>query len=102
MEFFECAHFRLISDSNFLPYGKSMVEGARRVWKQLSLMEDAMLIHRIMRAPEKRIFKIDVGNIAPQDVDSFIEKAVSKMKKVPYIDPQTAADYHHTLPPSGL
>ena len=51
---FEVAHFRLLSDSNFLPYGKGMIEGGRKVWKQLSLMEDAMLIHRIMRAPEKR------------------------------------------------
>jgi hypothetical protein len=93
LEFFECAHFRLLSDSNFLPYGKAMIEGARRVWKQLSLMEDAMLIHRIMRAPEKRIFKLDVGNLPPQDVDSFMEKAISKMKKVPYIDPQTG-DYN--------
>ena len=58
LENYQIAHFRLLSDSNFLPYGKSMLEGARRVWKQLSLMEDAMLIHRIMRAPEKRIFKI--------------------------------------------
>jgi hypothetical protein len=93
LEFFEMAHFRLLSDSNFLPYGKSMVEGARRVWKQLSLMEDAMLIHRIMRAPEKRIFKLDIGNIAPQDVDTFMEKAISKMKKVPYLDPATG-DYN--------
>jgi hypothetical protein len=93
LEFFECAHFRLLSDSNFLPYGKAMIEGARRVWKQLSLMEDAMLIHRIMRAPEKRIFKLDIGNIPPQDVDSYMEKAISKMKKVPYIDPQTG-DYN--------
>ena len=93
LEFFECAHFRLLSDSNFLPYGKAMIEGARRVWKQLSLMEDAMLINRIMRAPERRIFKLDVGNIPPQDVDSFMEKAISKMKKVPYVDPQTG-DYN--------
>lgn len=93
LEFFECAHFRLLSDSNFLPYGKSMIEGARRVWKQLSLMEDAMLIHRIMRAPEKRIFKLDVGNIPPQEIDTFMEKAMTKMKKVPYVDPQTG-DYN--------
>jgi len=93
LEFFECAHFRLLSDSNFLPYGKSMIEGARRVWKQLSLLEDAMLISRIMRAPERRIFKIDVGNIPPQDVDSFMEKMITKMKKIPYVDPQTG-DYN--------
>jgi hypothetical protein len=93
LEFFECAHFRLLSDSNFLPYGKSMIEGARRVWKQLSLLEDAMLISRIMRAPERRIFKIDVGNIPPQDVDNFMEKMIAKMKKIPYVDPQTG-DYN--------
>ena len=93
LENYQIAHFRLISDSNFLPYGKSMLEGARRVWKQLSLMEDAMLIHRIMRAPEKRIFKIDVGNIPPNEIDSYMEKAISKMKKVPYIDERTG-DYN--------
>ena len=93
LEFFECAHFRLLSDSNFLPYGKAMIEGARRVWKQLSLMEDAMLINRIMRAPERRIFKLDVGNIPPQDIDAFIEKQVTKLKRVPYVDPQTG-DYN--------
>ena len=93
LESFECAHFRLLSDSNFLPYGKSMIEGARRVWKQLSLMEDAMLIHRIMRAPEKRIFKFDVGNVAAQDIDTVMEKMISKIKKVPYLDPQTG-DYN--------
>lgn len=92
-ENFEVAHFRLLSDSNFLPYGKSMLEGARRVWKQLSLMEDAMLIHRIMRAPEKRIFKIDVGNIAPNEVDAHMEKLISRIKKVPYIDERTG-DYN--------
>lgn len=92
-ENFEIAHFRLISDSNFLPYGKSMLEGARRVWKQLSLMEDAMLIHRIMRAPEKRIFKLDVGNLPPGEIDSFMEKIMNKMKKVPYLDERTG-DYN--------
>ena len=89
LEFFEVAHFRMMTDSNFLPYGKSMIEPARRVWKQLILMEDAMLIHRIMRAPERRIFKIDVGNIAPSDVDSYMRKIITQVKKVPYIDPQT-------------
>lgn len=92
-ENFEIAHFRLLSDSNFLPYGKSVLEGARRVWKQLSLMEDAMLIHRIMRAPEKRIFKIDIGNIPPSEVDAYMEKLISKMKKTPYLDERTG-DYN--------
>lgn len=92
-ESFEIAHFRLISDSNFLPYGKSMIEPARRVWKQLSLMEDAMLIHRIMRAPEKRIISIDVGNIPPSEIDAAMTKVIGQMKKVPYIDERTG-DYN--------
>jgi hypothetical protein len=83
---FEMAHFRLLSDTNFLPYGKSMIESARRIWKQLTLMEDAMLIHRIMRAPEKRVFKIDIGNIPPTEVDNYMQKIINKMKKVPFVD----------------
>ena len=93
MENYQIAHFRLLSDSNFLPYGKSMLEGARRVWKQLSLMEDAMLIHRIMRAPEKRIFKVDIGNIPPNEVDNHMQRIIDQMKKVPYVDQQTG-DYN--------
>jgi len=92
-ENYEIAHFRLYSDSNFLPYGKSMVEGARRVWKQLMLMEDAMLIHRIMRAPEKRIFKVDVGNIPPTEVDNYMQKIINSSKKVPFLD-QATGEYN--------
>jgi len=88
-ENYEMAHFRLNNDSNFLPYGKSMLEGARRVWKQLMLMEDAMLIHRVMRAPEKRIFKIDVGNIPPNEVDNYMQKIINASKKVPFVDERT-------------
>jgi len=86
---FEIAHFRMLSDSNFLPYGRSMLEGARKEFQKLMMMEDAMLIHRIMRAPEKRIFKIDIGNIPPNEVDTFMEAIINKMKKIPHIDPQT-------------
>ena len=86
---FEIAHFRMLSDSNFLPYGRSMLEGARKEFQKLMMMEDAMLIHRIMRAPEKRIFKIDIGNIPPNEVDSFMEQIINKMKKIPHVDPQT-------------
>jgi len=93
LENYQVAHFRLLSDSNFLPYGKGIIEGARRVWKQVSLMEDAMLIHRIMRAPEKRIYKVDIGNIPPNEVDQYMEKLINKTKKVPYIDEKTG-DYN--------
>jgi hypothetical protein len=70
-----------------------MIEGGRKVWKQLTLMEDAMLIHRIMRAPEKRIFKIDVGNIPPNEVDAYMQKIVNNMKKTPFVD-QATGEYN--------
>jgi hypothetical protein len=92
-ENYEIAHFRLLSDTNFLPYGKSMVESARKIWKQLTLMEDAMLIHRIMRAPEKRVFKIDIGNIPPAEVDNYMNSLISKMKKTPFVNSATG-DYN--------
>ena len=93
LENYEVAHFRLLSDSNYLPYGKSQVEGGRKIWKQLTLMEDAMLIHRIMRAPEKRVFKIDIGNIPPAEVDNYMQQIVNKMKKAPVIEEGTG-DYN--------
>ena len=88
-ENFQIAHFRLANDSNFLPYGKSMVESTRKIWKQLTLMEDAMLIHRIMRAPSKRVFKIDIGNIPPAEVDNYMQRIINKMKKTPIMDEAT-------------
>ena len=92
-ENYEIAHFRLLSDSNYVPYGRSMLEAGRKVWKQLMLMEDAMLIHRIMRAPEKRIFKLDIGNIPPAEVDNYMQQVINKMKKAPVIDEKTG-DYN--------
>ena len=93
LENYEVAHFRLLSDSNYLPYGKSQIEGARKSYKQLTLMEDAMLIHRIMRAPEKRVFKLDIGNIPPAEVDNYMQQVINKMKKAPVIDEKTG-DYN--------
>jgi hypothetical protein len=90
---YEMAHFRLYSDTNYLPYGKSMIENGRRLWKQITLMEDAMMIHRIMRAPEKRIFKIDIGNIPPTEVDNYMQKIINKIKKTPFQDQKTG-DYN--------
>ena len=92
-DFHEIAHFRVLTDTMYLPYGKSMLEGARKIWKQLTMMEDAMLIHRIMRAPERRIFKLDVGNLPDNAIDQHIEAVANQMKKVPFIDPQTG-DYN--------
>jgi len=92
-ESYEMCHLRLITDSNFLPYGKSMIEPARKIWKQLSLMEDAMLIHRIMRAPQKRIFKVDTGNLPATEVKYFMQEFINKIKKVPFVD-NTTGDYN--------
>lgn len=86
---YEVAHFRLLSDTNYLPYGRSYIEPARKIYKQLTLMEDAMLIHRIMRAPEKRMFYINVGSIPPNEVEQFMQKTISSIKKTPHVDPQT-------------
>ena len=93
LENYEVAHFRLLTDSNYLPYGRSYLEPARKVFKQLMLMEDAMLIHRIMRAPEKRVFYVNVGAIPPDQVEQFMADTVNKMKKTPHIDQQTG-DYN--------
>ena len=82
---YEIAHFRLISDTNYLPYGRSYLEPGRKIYKQVTLMEDAMLIHRIMRAPEKRMFYINVGAIPPNEVEQFMQKTINQMKKTPYV-----------------
>jgi hypothetical protein len=86
---YEMAHFRLLTDMNFIPYGRSYIEPARKLFKQYALMEDAMLIHRIVRAPEKRIFYMNVGSIPPNEVDAFMEKTLGKLKRTPFVDEQT-------------
>ena len=88
-ENYEMAHFRLIGDTNYLPYGRSYIEPARKLFKQYTLMEDAMLIHRIARAPEKRIFYMNVGSIPPNEIDAFMQKTISNMKRTPYVDQKT-------------
>ena len=87
LENYEVAHFRLLTDTNYLPYGRSYIEPARKIFQQLSLAEDAALIHRIMRAPEKRIFYINVGQIPPNEVEQFMQKTINTMKKTPYVGP---------------
>jgi len=88
-ENYEIAHFRLLTDANYLPYGRSYIEPARKTYKQYVLMKDAMLLHRITRAPEKRVFNVDIGNLPNSEVDGYMEKLKQKMKKTPYIDSQT-------------
>ena len=84
----EVAHFRLLGDDRRLPYGTSMLEKCRRIWKQLLLAEDAMLVYRTSRAPERRVFKVFVGNMDDKDVESYIQKVANKFKRDPVVDPQ--------------
>ena len=85
----QVAHFRLLGDDRRLPYGTSMLEKARRIWKQLLLSEDAMLIYRVTRAPERRIFKIFVGNIDEKDVPAYVNQIANNFKRSPVIDQNT-------------
>ena len=91
MEFnsWEIAHFRLLGDDRKLPYGTSMLEKARRIWKQLILAEDAMLIYRTSRAPERRVFKVFVGNMDDQDVEGYVQRVANKFKRQQVVDHKT-------------
>ena len=91
MEFntWEMAHFRLLGDDRKLPYGTSMLEKARRVWKQLVLAEDAMLIYRTSRAPERRVFKVFVGNMDDKDVEPYVQRVANKFKRDQVVDSKT-------------
>ena len=86
---YEMAHFRMVGDVNYLPYGRAYIEPARKLFKQYTLMEDAMLIHRIARAPEKRVFYVNVGAIPPNEVEAFMQKTISNMKRTPMMDEKT-------------
>lgn len=86
---YEVAHFRLLTNSFFLPYGMSVLHGARRAWKMLSIMEDMMLIYRLERSVERRVFKIFVGNIDPLDVPAYVQQIANNFKRTPIIDPLT-------------
>ena len=91
MEFntWEIAHFRLLGDDRKLPYGTSMLEKARRIWKQLVLSEDAMLIYRTSRAPERRVFKVFVGNMDDKDVEAYVQRVANKFKRDQVVDKNT-------------
>ena len=73
-ENWQVAHFRVLGNDKYSPYGTSVLEPARRIWRQLTLLEDAMMAYRIVRSPERRAFYIDVGNIPPQDVEQYMQK----------------------------
>ena len=84
----EVAHFRLLGDDRKLPYGTSMLDKIRRIWKQLLLAEDAMLIYRTSRAPERRVFKVFVGNMDDKDIESYVQRVANKFKRDQVADPK--------------
>jgi hypothetical protein len=89
LENWQISHFRLLGNDAFLPYGSSVLEGARRVWRQLILIEDAMLVYRVIRSPERRVFYIDVGNIPPENIADYLEQAQTSLKRNAVINKNT-------------
>ena len=89
LENWQISHFRLLGNDAFLPYGSSVLEGARRVWRQLILIEDAMLVYRVIRSPERRVFYIDVGNIPPENIADYLEQAQTSLKRNAVVDKNT-------------
>jgi len=88
-ENWQIAHFRILGQDKYSPYGTSILEPARRIWRQLNLLEDAMMAYRIVRAPDRRVFYIDVGNVPPNDVEQFMNKIITQMKRNQIVDPNT-------------
>ena len=89
LENWQVTHFRLLGNDSFLPYGSSVLEPARRIWRQLILIEDAMLVYRVIRAPERRVFYIDVGNVPPENVAEYLEQAQTSLKRSSVVDKDT-------------
>jgi len=89
LENWQVTHFRLLGNEAFLPYGTSILESARRIWRQLILIEDAMLVYRVVRSPERRVFYIDVGNVPPEDIQNYMEQAKATLKSSQVIDKNT-------------
>ena len=88
-ENWQVAHFRILGNDKYAPYGTSILEASRRIWRQLTLMEDAMMAYRVIRSSERRVFKIDVGAIPPQDVEQYMQKVVTQLKRHSIVNPET-------------
>lgn len=88
-ENWQVAHFRVLGNDKFAPYGTSVLDSSRRIWRQLTLLEDAMMAYRIVRSPERRVFYVDVGNIPPQDVEQFMQRFITSMKRNQIVNPDT-------------
>ena len=88
-ENWQIGHFRILGNDKYAPYGTSILEPARRIFRQLILLEDAMMAYRIVRSPERRVFYIDVGNVAPNDVEQYMQRVMTQMKRNQVVDADT-------------
>ena len=88
-ENWQVGHFRILGQDKYNPYGTSVLEPSRRIWRQLTLIEDAMMAYRIVRSPERKAFYIDVGNIPPQDIEQYMQKVMTQMKRNQVVDSKT-------------
>jgi len=95
LENWQVSHFRLLGNDAFLPYGSSVLESARRIWRQLILQEDAMLLYRVVRAPERRVFYIDVGNVPPDEIEDYVEQAKTALKRNPVVGQNGTMDLRY-------
>jgi len=89
LENWQIAHFRILGNDKYAPYGTSVLEASRRVWRQLTLLEDAMMAYRIVRSPERRVFYVDVGNIPPNDIEQYVQRVMTQMKRNQIVDADT-------------
>ncbi len=89
LENWQVGHFRILGNDKFAPYGTSILDGARRIWRQLKLLEDAMMAYRIVRSPERRVFYIDVGGIPEKDVEQHMQRIITDMKRSAIVDPES-------------
>ena len=88
-ENWQISHFRILGNDKHVPYGTSVLDAGRRIWRQLTLVEDAMMAYRIVRAPDRRAFYVDVGGIPPEQVEQFMQKVMTQMKRHQVVDPTT-------------
>ena len=89
---YQVAHFRLLIDDRRIPYGVSVLEKARRFWRNLLLTEDAMRTIRLIRASDRRVFYVNIGNTDPNDVPQFMNAIADRYKRKKIVDPDTGQE----------
>jgi len=89
LEDWEVSHMRLRSKHRRAIYGYSVLEPARWIWKRLMLLEDAAMVYRLQRAPQRYAFYIDVGDMPPKEAMAFLHKIRQQYKKTKFYNPQT-------------